>query len=496
MAVPDRVVELVNRFRDNEVVYRSPNYKEAHIRQDFIDPMFLALGWDLRNEQNAAETYKEVIFEDAIKVSGSTKAPDYCFRIGGNRKFFVEAKKPSVNLADSVSAAYQVRRYGWSAKLPVSILTDFEELAVYDCRVMPNKDDRSSTARSKYLQYTEYADRWDEIYSLFSREAVLAGSLDQFAEANKTKRGVATVDAAFLREIESWREKLAIAISLQNLGLKQRELNFAVQMTINRLIFLRICEDRGIEPYKQLSALTQHGRVYEELCRLFQQADARYNSGLFHFHAEKGRLDPDEFTLGLAIADEPLRCIIEGLYYPDSPYEFSVIPIEILGQVYEQFLGKVIRLTADHEAVVEDKPEVRKAGGVYYTPTYIVDYIVENTVGRLLEGKTPKQAEKIRVLDPACGSGSFLIGAYRFLLDWYLEKYVAEPTKHKKKLYMGAGGGWRMTSEEKKRILLAHIYGVDIDLQAVETTKLSLLLKVLEGQGYFILNSFFNNFSP
>ncbi len=482
MAVPDHVAELIERFRENESVYRSSKYNEAQIRQEFIDPMFVALGWDLRNEQNASETYKDVIVEDSIKSDGSITAPDYCFRIGGNRKFFVESKRPSVNLAESASAAYQVRRYGWSAKLSVSVLTDFEEFAIYDCRVEPKKNDKSSVARSLYLKYTEYCDRWDEIYSLFSKEAVLAGSLDQFAEATKTRRGAATVDAVFLKEIESWREWLAIAISSQNPELKQRELNFAVQMTINRLIFLRICEDRGIEPYAQLSALTKNGQVYEELCRLFRQADARYNSGLFHFQPEKGRLDADEFTLKLMIADQPLEQIIQGLYYPDSPYEFSVMPIEILGQVYEQFLGKVIRLTADHKAVVEDKPEVRKAGGVYYTPTYIVDYIVENTVGRLLKGKTPKQAEKIRVLDPACGSGSFLIGAYRFLLDWYLEQYGANPTKNKKKLYVGAGGGWRLTSEEKKRILLNHIYGVDIDLQAVETTKLSLLLKVLEGE--------------
>jgi hypothetical protein len=173
VVVPNKVVELVERFQENETVYRSPDYKEAHIRQDFIDPFFAELGWDLRNEQNASEVYKEVIFEDAIKMGGSTKAPDYCFRVGGNRKFFVEAKKPSVNLADSISAAFQVRRYGWSAKLPVSILTDFEEFAVYDCRVMPNKQDKSTTARSLYLPYTDYADRWNDIYELFSKEAVL-----------------------------------------------------------------------------------------------------------------------------------------------------------------------------------------------------------------------------------------------------------------------------------------------------------------------------------
>ena len=160
-----------------------------------------------------------------------------------------------------------------------------------------------------------------------------------------------------------------------------------------------------------------------------------------------------------------------------------MLPADILGQVYEQFLGKVIRLTAGHRAVVEDKPEVKKAGGVYYTPTYIVDYIVKNTVGRLLEGLTPKQAAELRILDPACGSGSFLIGAYQYLLDWHRDWYVEHgPERHRKELYQGPGGEWRLTSAEKKRILLNSIYGVDIDAQAVETTKLSLLLKVLEDE--------------
>ena len=178
-----------------------------------------------------------------------------------------------------------------------------------------------------------------------------------------------------------------------------------------------------------------------------------------------------------------LKDILKRLYYPDSPYEFSVLPADILGQVYEQFLGKVIRLTAGHQAEVEDKPEVKKAGGVYYTPTYIVDYIVKNTVGKLLEGKTPKKAAELRILDPACGSGSFLIGAYQYLLDWHRDWYVEHgPEKHRKELYQGPGGDWRLTTAEKKRILLNNIYGVDIDSQAVETTKLSLLLKVLEGE--------------
>ena len=139
-------------------------------------------------------------------------------------------------------------------------------------------------------------------------------------------------------------------------------------------------------------AQTSGPRVYHRLCQMFRQADDRYNSGLFHFRKEKGRTEPpDDLTLHLTIDDKVLKDIVRNLYYPDSPYEFCVLPADILGQVYEQFLGKVIRLTKGHRAVVEDKPEVKKAGGVYYTPTYIVDYIVKNTVGKLVEGKTPRQ---------------------------------------------------------------------------------------------------------
>jgi type I restriction-modification system DNA methylase subunit len=263
-----------------------------------------------------------------------------------------------------------------------------------------------------------------------------------------------------------------------------RDLNFAVQRTIDRIIFLRMCEDRGVEHYAQLQALLNGEHTYKRLQYLYGIADEKYNSGLFHFREEKERAEaPDELTLKLKIDDKVLKDIIRRLYYPESPYEFSVLTGDILGNVYEQFLGKVIRLTAGHHAVVEEKPEVKKAGGVYYTPAYIVDYIVKNTVGKLCEAKSPKQIEKLRILDPACGSGSFLIGAYTSLLDYHRDWYVKQgPEKHAKVIYQGAGGHWYLTTQEKKRILLNNIYGVDIDSQAVEVTKLSLLLKVLEGE--------------
>ncbi len=502
MKAPEEIIKLLERFEDNIDAYKSGKYNEAQVRQEFINPFFKALGWDVQNEQGWAEAYKDVVHEDAIKISGATKAPDYCFRIGGTRKFFLEAKKPSIDIKNDIHPAFQLRRYAWSAKLPLSILTDFEEFAVYDCRVKPVKTDKASTARILYFNYKDYADKWDEINSIFSREAILKGSFDRYVESGKKKRGTAEVDSAFLKEIESWRENLAKNIAIRNPELTQRPINFSVQKIIDRIIFLRISEDRGLESEGALREIGTKSDVYGSLRELFIKADKRYNSGLFHFKKEKDISGhPDELTLTLKLDDAPLKAIIKNLYYPDSPYEFSVLPPDILGHVYEQFLGKVIRLTPSHRAIIEEKPEVRKAGGVYYTPTYIVDYIVKNTVGKLLEDKTPAQASKLKILDPACGSGSFLIGAYQYLLDWHLKKYQEHfkrkrtvpqvsvenrgQSKSRKKhpvIYQGSGGGWRLTLYEKKRILLNNIYGVDIDDQAVEVTKLSLLLKLLEGE--------------
>ncbi|HRJ75032.1 MAG TPA: N-6 DNA methylase, partial [Anaerolineales bacterium] len=124
--------------------------------------------------------------------------------------------------------------------------------------------------------------------------------------------------------------------------------------------------------------------------------------------------------------------------------------------------------------------------GVYYTPSYIVEYIVKNTVGKLVEDKNPDEVSKIKIVDPACGSGSFLLGAYQFLLDWHLDYYASHsPEKwvKNKTLLTADNKTYRLSIDEKKRILLNNIHGVDLDPQAVEVTKLSLLLKVVEDPG-------------
>lgn len=492
--IPGELENIISDFKNRLTEIKSPDYKEARLRSDFLDKLFAILGWDLSNTKGLSEKYREVIIEDSLNIDGFHKSPDYAFCLGGKKKFFVEAKTPAENIEVNRKHAYQLRRYGWSAKLPICLLTDFEEFAVYDCRVKPLENDSVTEARILYFKINQIEEYWDQFINLFSKEAVQDGLLDKYIESEKSKRGTLEVDKAFLEDIDEWRKDLAINIADNNLTLSQYDLNLAVQLTINRIIFLRICEDRGIEDYGNLLTLDNGTNTYKRLLDFFEKADNKYNSGLFHFREEKGRSsNPDNITPNLKLDDKVLKKIFNKLYFPKSPYVFSEIPADILGQVYEQFLGKIISLNSKHEAEVEEKPEVRKAGGVYYTPTYIVEYIVKNTVGKLLEKKTPNQVSKIKILDPACGSGSFLIEAYQYLLDWYLAYYLDHFSE---KLYKGKNPilyendkrDWKLTTEERKRILVNNIFGIDIDAQAVEMTKLSLLLKVLEGESEQSIN--------
>ncbi len=458
MSAPAIIQDLVNRFRDARELYRSGRYNEAQLRQEFLNPLFETLGWDMYNRSNFAPQYREVIHEDSLEDQGSLKAPDYAFRIGTTRKFFVEAKKPAVDIRYDIHPAYQLRRYAWNAHLPLSILTDFEELAVYDCRTRPDPTDSAATGRVMLFTFEEYLTRWDELAAIFSKDAVWNGSFDRYAEGSKGKRGTTEVDAEFLKEIEQWRLLLARNIALRNfrpssnpviasgaseakqsqsgddlasftpssaavgggsgggsLNLvnngkppaqasnphrAERQLNYAVQTTIDRILFLRICEDRKIEPTDQLLQIAEGSDIYAQLLLLFQKADQKYNSGLFHFNKEKGQTsDPDSFTPTLQIDDKVLRQVIKSTYYP-CPYMFNEIPVEILGQVYEQFLGSVIRLTPGGKQKLKKSPKCAKPAASTTPPA----------ISSTTSSKTPSvvcwEALQLRACQPSPRRGS------------------------------------------------------------------------------------------
>jgi len=477
-AAYDKIAALVEHFASQIDVFKK-NQNEPETRNQFINPLFDALGWDIDNtKRRAIDSDRDVVHEGRLKIEGKSKAPDYSFRVGGKRKFFLEAKKPSIKIETDIIPSYQLRRYGWNdPDLQISILTDFEEFALYDCTMQPSATDAAIVGRLKYITYDQYLEKFDWLWDTFSKEQVIKGSLDQFTKS--VKKGTQSVDSAFLQSLDEWRNYLATSIALRNKHLNEDEINYLVQMNINRIVFIRNCEDRGVEPYGKLKGCLvnskDEGGYFQNMYQVFEDADRKYNSGLFDF-------TKDTLSKSVIIDNEIIKNIVDELYFPKSPYEFSVIGVEILGTAYEQFLGKVIRLTPDHQAVVEEKPEVRKAGGVFYTPQYIVEYIVKQTVGKLVDGKTPDEIAKIKICDPSCGSGSFLLGAYQFLLTYYTDWFIKHYKKSSNLKDSPLTPDGRLTTHVKKQILLNNIFGVDIDTQAVEVTKLSLLMKCMEGE--------------
>ena len=474
-----KIEKLIKKFESNYNQYVSQSYDERETRIDFIDQFFEALGWDISNKKALSESYRDVIHEYKIRIDGRIKSSDYAFKIGGKGAFLVEAKKPSINLKADSNSAYQIRRYAWNINLSISILSNFKEMAIYSCVTKPSQNDKAYMYRIEYMHYKDYLERFDFLYDTFAKENVIKGSLEKYNDYAKNKKGTLSVDDDFVETLDNFRLILASNISKLNGWLYEKDLNsavrhinFAVQHIIDRIIFLRVAEARGLEnEYILKNACLKGDNFYKNIVEIFKNADGKYNSGIFDFGKDKITIN-EKFK----VDNNVIKKIIDELYYPQSPYLFSIIPIEIIGHAYEQFLGKIIVIGKNHKARLEYKPEVKKAGGVYYTPDYIVDYIVENTVGKIIKGKTPKEISKIKILDPACGSGSFLLGAYKYLLNYYREYYSNKKSKNLKKYIING----KLNLWFKKQILINNIFGVDIDSNAVEVAKLSLLMTCLE----------------
>ena len=482
-----KVKELVADFRANEKFYLSPAYQEQEARRDFIDKFWLALGWDVNHE-----TQKNP-FEQEVKVERkehgfSQRRADYAFYLAPNFrdvKFYVEAKKPHGDIA-TADNYFQTIRYGWSSSTPVAVLHDFEQFEIVDCRYRPHIDTALAQNLRKY-KFSHYEDpeKFAEIYWLFSREAVANGSVEKFAETLPKKRGRGfqrglfkggdlPMGEQFLQDLDEFRDELARAFKNANPKLDGETLTELTQRTLDRLVFLRFLEDKHIEPQNHIAYFGDKGTAWQDFIAESRRLDGIYNGIVYKKHEI---LDASGFKLD----DDSFSGICERLSHLNSPYDFNAIPIHILGSIYERFLGKVI-VTTDKRARLEEKPEVRKAGGVYYTPEYIVRYIVENTVGKLIAGKTPAQIAGMRFADIACGSGSFLLGVYDLLIRHHTAYYNQNPGKAKKGDVMERDDGLHLSLQKKREILLANIHGVDIDPQAVEVAQLSLYLKLLQDE--------------
>ncbi|MGE3107185.1 MAG: N-6 DNA methylase [Phycisphaerales bacterium] len=525
--MPDRrvnIADLVANFRAHIKAYKSKDTKEAEIRQQFLDPFWRALGWDVGDTKGVGPTESEVIIEKNVETVDSgglrSRRPDYLFRLGGFARFILEAKKPAIDIDDDKDAIFQAKQYAWNSTIPFAILTDFEQFRLYDTTLKPIfSDPRRGLVKEFALDYDKYESQWDAITAAFAREAVEGGSLERLlASIKKVKagkrlrtvdrmlidlKGGEPVDQVFLAYLDTHRRHFAAAIYKDNKAAFPEadtlhgaaKLTEAVQRIMDRLVFMRVIEDRGIVAFGALREMlerigTEGGEFYTALCATFRDYDAKYNGYLYKPH----------FSEELSVDGNVLADFTRTLYPPDGPWDFAAIGDDILGTVYERFLGNTI-VVKRGQASVEEKMEVRHAGGVYYTPRFVVDSIIRRVIGPKVQGKTPAEVLDVKILDPACGSGSFLVAALQYLFDDCLAKIAKDPSlakahvpalaeatkgKGRKKkaelAFQDKEERWYLAPDFRAALLTHCIHGVDIDQQAVEVTVMSLYLKMLESK--------------
>ena len=480
----DQLKVLIDAFGNGYTEYKKGAYSEAQVRIDFLNPLLKCFGWDVDNEARKTQLFREVIQEESIDVEEEDKItkknPDYTLKQYGQRSLFVEAKKVSIDITTEKAPAFQTRRYGWSANLPFSVLTNFENIIFYDCTVKPKLDDLASHNRYKTIHYTEFLKNLAEIYSLLSFEAVKSGSLTRIDTGDL--KGEETFDKHFLNQIENWRQVLAENLVENNAGLSQDDINFLIQRVINKIIFLRICEDREIEKYETLKNIT----TYDELKEIFIASDNKYNSGLFSFIE-------DDLAQQITIDDQILLDIFSELYYPVSPYDFAVIDSDILSQIYEQYLGNKIELADDYSVSIVQEPEVVASNGVVPTPKRIVKQVISETLDNLYSGADFYDSLDFRIADICCGSGTFLLSVFDYILHFREAYYLEQEELDVAYLTELSEGQFSLSLSEKHTILIDNIFGVDINPYAIEVAHFSLLLRLIENENAISIQSFLDS---
>ncbi len=402
-----KLKRLVNSFELNYDKYKSSEYNESECRLEYIDLLFECLGWDVNNKKRKDPRHKEVIVESYNRDYGK---PDYSMTFNGIPMFFVEAKKPAVDILNDKDCAFQAKKYGWSANHKISVLTNFEYLMIYDTTLEPNKDDFTNNSLIGLYSYKEYIDKYDEIYSKISRENVYNGTFEDLFSKNESL-GL-TIDQVFLKQINEWRLKLGNYLYQSNKDLES--INQETQEIINQIIFLRICEDRNLPVYQKLNIVIEDSpsKLKTDLQNIILKANRKYNSGLFK-----------NYELITSIDDSILKEIIKSLYYPVSPYDFSVISSNLLGDIYEIFLTETLALE-DNKLIIKPKASYIDKS-IVTTPNNIVKFMVDRCLSDKISGKSPSEIKKMKFADIACGSGVFLTQMLEYIINyceqWYIE---------------------------------------------------------------------------
>lgn len=439
----EKIQNLVNKYEGVKNSGKLKFYTEEQTKKDFILPLFEILGWDVYSN-------KEVSAEETI----SSERVDYGFYLNDRIKFYLEAKKFNADIHDE-KFANQAIKYSFNKGVTWAILTNFETLIVFNAQ---NIDGKLSDKKFFEITCNQFIERLNQL-TLLSKESFDKDLLDQEAEKVGKKIQKLSVTNLLYKDLQNCRNILTKDLGQWNDTINSDLLDEGVQKLLDRLLFIRVAEDRGIEPQTLIPMVRQARgttgkHLYQAMSEKFREFDSYYNSNLFSPH-------PFEQWEEYSGATEKVINILYGKqgYYE---YDFKAMPADILGTVYENYLSHRLSKSKKGTTLSKDASK-RKEEGIYYTPRYIVDYVVKNTLCPILDKcKNSEDIRRIKILDPACGSGSFLIKAFEVVFEKYREMGFSEPE-----------------DLIKIKILKENIYGVDLDQQAVEITRLNLLINAL-----------------
>jgi hypothetical protein len=497
------VAELVQRYLAQRQMYESQSYLEAQLRVDFLDPLWLALGWDVSNRRGLLPHLREVIVEPPVADENHKRRADYAFRKRDRFSYLVEAKRPGVSV-DDPTFIYQAKLYAWCSRCPIVVLTNFRQWRTYVIEEKPDyyhpRHGRIEVLSFGVETFSEHATALNEY---FSQRAVLAGgAIDSLAKrAQVDIECRAAVDQTFVTTLLSLRRKVGECVSRSNADLQEQDLDLLAQVILDRLMFLRVAEDRRIM-LARASLATIAGEspagCTDRVKRVFEQMRRGYNGSLFQ------RQPVDEIEL----SDADWRSIVLSFVPPALDFRLDAFPDDFLGTVYERYMGLELARDARGGVILRPCPQRIRSRGAHYTPRSVVRYMVEKSVGQWLwQGPVPSVEERsdehamrsrrwrsfdavseFRILDPACGSGAFLLAAFDYLLDWYLERARWKPESMSGGIGVTdfvAVDGRIVAARPRLKALIAerHLFGIDVDGRAVEVARTSLYLRILEDTG-------------
>lgn len=468
--------QLVERYKGYRCKANEKDISEETIRM-WINEFLGIFGWDVQDTGQVLQE-KTVNKEQKQKLgqihSEHTK-PDYTLVNGNSIKTYLDAKKLSVNLFQDKEAAFQIRSYGWSANVPCAFLSNFEQLVIFDCCDTPYREQEACVGAIQ-LTMDQYLTEFEVIEKHFDKAAVYNNQLEKCYQS-KGVEGKQTVDVYFNKILSQFRTCLANALYQNHPEIMSDTdlLSYYVQVIVDRIIFIRVCESRGIEKTGWLRECRENG---------FWSSFQSFCAGAFYEHYDGAMFEWDEVFNTLVLEDELFYEFLDKLYYP-YPYKFDVIPVRVIAKVYEEFLSYGLAVQ-DGKVKVVLKEDYVKTNGAVPTKEFMVNAVCNKTMN-LDQVETVEELLALRILDPCCGSGIFLVSIYEKLLQRLLELAKRGSVSEQERFLVEYQGRVYPSVEAKQLLMKQCLYGIDYDQVAVEVTKMSLALKIIDDTNPCIL---------